>query len=170
MPFPEFGSWAVLIALTAVLGWASISDIRTRRIPNWTVLATLGLFLPWAFLHWGAWVGWALAAGAIALTIGVALYAMGVTGAGDAKLFAAVALFAGLGHLLALGVATALAGGLIAALSLASRPRRALTMFTLRGKGDFGRGIPYGVAIAVGGMLVVWNAMLALPVSGSGST
>ncbi len=170
MPFPEIGEWSVIIALTGVLGWASISDIRTRRIPNWTVLATIGLFLPWACVHWGAWVGWALASGAIALTIGVALYAMGVTGAGDAKLFAAVALFVGLGHLLALSVATALVGGLIAVVSLASRPKRALTMFTLRGEGDFGRGIPYGVAIAVGAMLIVWNGLLGLPVATSGPT
>jgi hypothetical protein len=35
-------------------------------------------------------------------------------------------------------------------------------MFTLRGEGDFGRGIPYGVAIAIAGVLVVWGALLNL--------
>jgi prepilin peptidase CpaA len=170
MPYPDLVLWAVAIALTAVLGWASISDIRTRRIPNWTVLTTIGLFLPWALLHWGLWAGWALAAGAIALAAGVALYALGVTGAGDAKLFGAVALFAGLGHLLALAVAIALVGGLIAVVSLASRPRRALVMLTLRGKGDFGRGIPYGVAIATGGLLIVWDGLLRIPIPISGLT
>jgi hypothetical protein len=29
------------------------------------------------------------------------------------------------------------------------RPVRALVMFQMRGKGDFGRGVPYGVAIAI---------------------
>jgi prepilin peptidase CpaA len=170
MPSHELGSWAVAIALTAVLGWASISDIRARRIPNWTVLVTIGLFVPWALLHWGPWAAWALVAGGIALVVGVALYAMGVTGAGDAKLFAAVALFAGLGHLAALALATALVGGLIAVVSLASRPRRALMIFTFRGKGDFGRGIPYGVAIAIAALLVVWQGLLNLPIPISGFT
>jgi hypothetical protein len=35
-------------------------------------------------------------------------------------------------------------------------------MFTLRGKGDFGDGIAYGVAIAIGGAVVVWGALLGL--------
>jgi prepilin peptidase CpaA len=160
MPFLEVGRWTVVVALTALLVWASISDIRTRRISNWNVLAIIVLFAPWALLHWNASTAWALVAGAIALAVGVALYALGVTGAGDAKLFAAVALFAGLGHLLALSVATALAGGAIAIASLVSRPRRALAMITLRGEGDYGPGIPYGVAIALGAVFVVWGNLL----------
>jgi len=164
MPFLEVGRWTVVVALTALLVWASISDIRTRRISNWNVLAIVVLFAPWALLHWNASAAWALVAGAIALAVGVALYAFGVTGAGDAKLFAAVALFAGLGHLLALSVATALAGGVIAIASLVSRPRRALAMITLRGKGDYGPGIPYGVAIALGAVFVVWGNLLHLTV------
>jgi hypothetical protein len=31
----------------------------------------------------------------------------------------------------------------------------------MRGKGDFGRGIPYGVAIAAGGVVVVWSQLIA---------
>ena len=38
-------------------------------------------------------------------------------------------------------------------------------MFTLKGRGDYGRGIPYGVAIAVGGLIAVWGGLTgALPV------
>ena len=162
MPLPELGRWVIAGLLTLALAWAAISDIRTRMIPNWTVLVVIGLFVPWAMLQWGSWDLLALTAGATALAIGIALYALGVVGAGDAKLFAAVALFAGWGHLLALGLATALVGGVIAIISLAARPRRALLMVTLRGKGDFGRGIPYGVAIAIAGALVVWAGLLNL--------
>lgn len=165
MRFHEMGEWGVAVAFTVLLGWAAVSDIRARTIPNWTVVAIVGLFLPWALLHWGAWAAWTLLAGAIALAIGVALYSFGVVGAGDAKLFAAVALFAGLGHLLTLGVWTALAGGLIALVSIASRPNRALVMVSLRGKGDFGRGVPYGVAIAAAGAVMVWAGLLSLPTS-----
>jgi prepilin signal peptidase PulO-like enzyme (type II secretory pathway) len=36
-------------------------------------------------------------------------------------------------------------------------------MFTLRGKGDFGKGVPYGVAIAIGAVVVLWSNLLGLP-------
>jgi hypothetical protein len=35
-------------------------------------------------------------------------------------------------------------------------------MLRLKGKGDFGRGVPYGVAIAAGAILVVWISVLDL--------
>jgi prepilin peptidase CpaA len=165
----DVARWAVAAAFTGVLFWAADSDVRHRKIPNRSVLAILALFIPWAVLHWGYWDAWALAAGALALTIGVGLYALRMVGAGDAKLFAAVALFAGLGHLLALGMATALAGGAVAIVSLVARPHRAMTMIILQGKGDFGRGIPYGVAIAMAGAAVVWVTLLELPMPLSGA-
>jgi len=160
MPFPEIATWTVATALTALLISASVSDFRRRQIPNAIVLAILVVFIPWAVLHWGAWAAWALLGGVISLAIGLVLYAMKLLGGGDAKLFAAVALFAGLEHLLALAAATALVGGAIAVVSLALQPRRALSMFILRGKGDFGRGIPYGVAISLAATLIVWAGIL----------
>jgi prepilin peptidase CpaA len=166
MPLIEVGRWFVAVLLTGLTGWAAISDIRVRKIPNQVVLAILVLAIPWLMfgtLHWSLW---ALAAGAIALAVSFFLYSLGVVGAGDSKLFGAVALFVGLDHLWLLAVATALVGGLIAATSLAARPRRALVMFTMKGKGDFGRGIPYGVAIAAGALIVVWGVLLHLPLPG----
>jgi prepilin peptidase CpaA len=85
-----------------------------------------------------------------------------VIGAGDCKLFAATALFAGMAGLGLFTLATAFAGGAIALVSILTRPTRGLVMLQLRGKGDFGRGIPYGVAIAVGGAAVVWAPLLGL--------
>jgi prepilin peptidase CpaA len=64
-----------------------------------------------------------------------------------------------------LAVITAVTGGLIAVISLASRPTRALVMIQVGGKGDFGRGVPYGVAIAAGALVVIaerlagWTAL-----------
>jgi prepilin peptidase CpaA len=149
-------------ALTGLLTWAAISDIRDRKIPNLAVLAVLALFIPWTLTGQPAALGGALAAGGIGLAVCYGLYAVSIIGAGDAKLFAAVALFAGLGYLPTLALATVLAGGAIAAVSIATRPRRALVMLNLRGKGDFGRGIPYGVAIAIGGTFVQWGRLLHL--------
>jgi prepilin peptidase CpaA len=165
MPLAEIARWAVAALFTAVLAWAAVSDIRVRKIPNGSVLALLALFAPWALLNTGPWVLWALAGGFIALAVSVGLYAAGIVGAGDSKMFAAVALFAGLTELPRLALVTALAGGVIAAISVASRPNRALVMLTLRGKGDFGRGIPYGVAIAIAGATLIWARLLGVPLT-----
>lgn len=134
-----------------------MSDVRYRRIPNWTVLAVMGLFAAWAVANGGAGVLSALEAAGIALLVSIVLYSLKIMGAGDSKLFTAIALFAGMSHLPLLVVATTLSGGAVALVSLATRPRRALAMFTLSGKGDWGRGVPYGVAIAVGGAVIMWG-------------
>lgn len=160
MPLPELARWALTLLFTAALAIAAVTDVRERKIPNWTVLAILVLALPWLALHPLVWDGWALLAGAIAFGATFALYSLGVVGAGDSKLFTAAALFPGLGQLPTFAFAVALVGGLIALFSLLTRPTRALVMLNLRGKGDFGPGIPYGVAIAAGAILVMWGSLL----------
>jgi prepilin peptidase CpaA len=152
----------VAAASSLVLAVAAFSDVRNRRIPNWTVLVLIGLSVVLMALGGGHSLGSTLAAAGLALATTVALYAFNIIGAGDSKLFTAVALFAGLGYLPLLVVATTLAGGLIALISIASRPQRALAMFTLRGKGDWGRGVPYGLAIALGGLIVMWAPQMNL--------
>jgi prepilin peptidase CpaA len=147
--------WSIIFLLSVLLVIASVSDIRHRRIPNWSVLAIGGLFAPWAIFVSTASVLSSLAAGLVALMIGVILYGFRVVGAGDSKLLAVVALFAGMDHLLQLLVLIALVGGVIALISMISRPTRAMVMLHMRGKGEFGRGIPYGVAIAVAAICIV---------------
>ena len=162
MALVDVARLVVAAALSCVLALAAVSDVRRRRIPNWTVLAVIGLFVVWAAC--GAWTGAisAVEAAGVAFVVSVGLYACKVLGAGDSKLFTAVALFAGVGYLPLLIVATTLTGGVIALVSLAARPRRALVMFTMRGKGDWGRGVPYGVAIAIGGAIITWAPMAGL--------
>ncbi len=166
MPLHDVLRLVITLAVTGVLAWAAISDVRNRTIPNLTVLVVLGLFVAWVAVNRGMGLVSALEAAAIAFVVTVALYGFKIMGAGDAKLFSAVALFGGLEHLPTLALATALTGGAMAAVSIASRPRRALVMLALRGKGDFGRGIPYGVAIAAGGALTIWvvaSTLMVLP-------
>lgn len=158
----DIARYGVSVALTGALLWAGVSDALTRRIPNASVVAVLALFTVWTFLNPLTHLTGALLAGVMAFIVFYALYAFRILGAGDAKLFSAVALFAGLTYLGSLSVATVLAGGAMAVVTLASRPRRALVMFNLRGRGDFGRGIPYGCAIAFGGIVVHWGRMLGL--------
>lgn len=153
----------VAIVLTALLFWASFSDVRVRRVPNACILAIIGLFvLQTIALHPGPALS-GLYAALLSLAICYGLYAFSIVGAGDAKLFASVALLIGLADLGSFALATVFAGGVMALISLASRPRRALAMLQLRGKGDFGRGIPYGVAITVGALVVVWQPFYRSP-------
>lgn len=162
MPGPESIRWGLAALLSLVLLWAAASDVINRRIPNRSVLAVLLIFVAWALIGGRETATSGLIAAAIAFAAGYLLYAFRVMGAGDVKLFAAVALFAGLGQLSMFALATVLSGGVMAAVSLATRPRRALVMWSLRGRGDYGRGIPYGVAIALGGAFVLWGALFGL--------
>lgn len=162
MPLIEIARFAVAIAVSGVLVWASVSDIRDRKIPNASVLAVLALFLVSVAIERGAGLGSELAAGAIAFAVGFALYWFNIVGAGDSKLFAAVGLFAGLSHLMAFAFATAIAGGLVAVVFAIAQPRRALVMLQLKGQGDFGRGIPYGIAISMAGLLILWGPRLGV--------
>lgn len=150
---------ALATLLTAVLAWAALTDIRRRQIPNGAVLAVLVLFVAWALAGQAALAS-ALAAGAIALVAGFLLAQFAVMGAGDAKLFAALALFTGLAGLPALTIATTAIGGVLAVGALISRPTRTLAALQMRGAGDLGRGVPYGVAIAAAACLMLWSRLL----------
>lgn len=162
MPIAEISQYVIAAAFCGVAAWIAISDARHRRIPNLAVLALLALFLPWCFLAGGVHLGPALAAAGIALAVTMALWLTKIIGAGDSKMFVAVALFMGLDNLAAVALLTVLIGGVMALASFASRPQRALAMITLRGRGDWGRGIPYGVAIALAGAIGIWSVLLGL--------
>jgi len=169
MPLPEVFRYLIAAVLTGVLIWAAASDVRDRRIPNRAVLSVLGLFVLWTAANGGAGLLSAVVAGAIAFAVGYGLYVFKIVGAGDAKLFSALALFAGLSHLPLFALATVWTGGLMALASLAASPRRAIVMLAMRGQGDHGRGIPYGVAIGIGGAIVLWgylSGLLPLTVQG----
>lgn len=161
MPLVLIGAYALLLVVAAVF------DFFQRRIPNWTVVALVLLFIPFAWLGltpagWGS----SLAAFAIALLGSSTLYLLGWLGAGDSKLFSVAALFAGLGNLLLLFVATALAGGLYALAVLFIRPKSVLRGMTAKGRAEAQTkryGIPYGVAIAAGALVTAYLTHLSAP-------
>lgn len=155
MPAAEILRWSVILLLSILLLVVSISDVRDRRIPNWSVLAVAALFVPWIFVGGQVSVISSLEAAAISFAVSFTLYFFRVVGAGDSKLLTVTALFAGMAGLPKFLFFVALAGGAIAAISLLSRPSRAAVMFHMRGKGDFGRGVPYGVAIAIATIAVI---------------
>jgi prepilin peptidase CpaA len=159
MPVEDLLRIVVACLAGATLVWGGLNDIRTRKIPNLSILVLLGLFIPWTALDFGAATVSGLEAGALVFVVTVALYAFRIFGAGDSKMFSAAALFMGMGYLPYFLLVTALAGGVFALLALAARPQRALVMFASRGRGDFGAGVPYGAAIALGGVFTLWSML-----------
>jgi prepilin peptidase CpaA len=165
MPFLDAAHWALTAAFAGLLAWAAVSDVVSRRIPNLAVLALIGLFGLWTLAGAPATLGSAIAAAAIGFVVGFGFYLFNIMGAGDVKLFAATALYMGLAYLPMFALATVLAGGLMAAVSLLARPRRTAVMIALRGRGDHGRGIPYGVAISIGGLMTLSAAAAGIELS-----
>ena len=149
----DLPSLLVAAALGVILVWAAYSDYRNRRIPNLAVLIALVLFGPWTYFHHFQGLVPALLTGAGMLVATFVLYNLKIFGAGDAKLISVLALFTGLDHLMAFLVTTALAGGVLAVVGLLLNPRRALSARS--GGGIASRGVPYGVAIAIGGAVTI---------------
>jgi len=151
----------VLFAVPALLALAAGWDLASFTIPNVLSLVLIALFA--AFVATAgmplAAVGWHGLAGAVGLLVGFTLFAFGFVGGGDAKLFAGVALWLGFGSLLDFALAASLFGGglALALLSLRSIPLPA----TLAGQSwlirlhDEKSGIPYGVALSAGALVVL---------------
>jgi len=145
-----------LLFLTALigclaLGAAALSDLVRFTIPNplalllaVTAIAMLGLRQ--VGLH--GWL-WHLGLALVVLAVGALLVAVKAWGAGDAKLLAAAALWAGPNGMAELVLWTVLAGGALALLLLFFR--RVIQGRSLKVL-QSGQAVPYGLAIAVGGV------------------
>lgn len=145
------------LLLIAAAGW----DIASFTIPNFLTAALTVLFAVFAVaagLSWAA-IGWHLLAGAIGLTIGFILFALGYVGGGDAKLFAAVALWLGFGDLLPYALIASAFGGVLTLAILMAR-KWLIPVWMLRYNWvlklhDSKSGIPYGVALAAGAFFLL---------------
>lgn len=87
---------AALAAMIPLIAYIIRSDLKELRIPNWSVLAVVGVFVVTGL--WGLPLEsflWRLAAGVIALLLGFGLYALASAkvGGGDLKLIAALVPF-----------------------------------------------------------------------------
>jgi len=152
----------VLFVLPALLALAAGWDIASYTIPNALPLAVLAAFVVFAAAAGFSGAAFAshLAAGAVGLTAGFALFAAGVVGGGDAKLFAATAMWFGFGDLVSYVLAASvLGGGLTVGLLMMRQlplPQALVRQPWLVRLHDSRAGIPYGAALAAG-------ALLALP-------
>ncbi len=156
------------IIVSILLGIAAHTDIRARIIPNiiTAAVATAGL------LHAGV-EGFLFSAGHLALVGGlfavcVGLFAAGAIGGGDAKLVPAVALGLPVASWPAFLFVMAIAGGMVALVMLlrermggrrSAGARTGVETAALAANpaaAELRGGVPYGVAIAAGGLVALW--------------
>jgi prepilin peptidase CpaA len=151
---------ARLLLFPALMAFAAASDLFTMTISNRVSLALLGGFFGLAvlsgmglhdmLLHVGA--------GAAVLVVAFACFAFGWIGGGDAKVAAGVALWFGFGHMLDFLVYASLFGGALTLLLLQFRqwplPYPLTSQSWLLRLHDRESGIPYGIALAIGALMI----------------
>ena len=119
-----------LVVLVVVI--ASVSDFRTRRVPNWLTFSgvVLGIAIN-AFLYElpGLWLS--LKGLGSALLIYFPLFALRGLGAGDVKLMAAVGAIVGPANWLGVLILTAIFGGVSAIILVAFRHRLKETFYNI---------------------------------------
>ena len=141
-------------ALALILLWAAVVDIRTRTIANGLNLA-IALMAPlfWWAMGVDLWPDAAIRVGTAAvvfLLLALAFY-IGAMGGGDVKLAAALALWFAPGDTVLLIVLMSLAGGLLTVIVLVEHKLK---------KNQGRPEVPYGVAIAFGGLWLLAQRFL----------
>jgi prepilin peptidase CpaA len=157
---PVMLSIPALFVFPILMAYAASSDLLTMRIANWLVLA---LTVAWVGLSLVAQLSWtemglSLAGAGVVLIVAFVFFAFGWIGGGDAKLVAVTSLWVGFGFMLPYLVYAALLGGGLTLVILAVRryplPTRLARIKWIDRLHDTRSGVPYGIALAIAGMLV----------------
>jgi prepilin peptidase CpaA len=151
---------ARLLLFPALMAFAAASDLFTMTISNRVSLALAAGFLALALLSGMGLYDLLshLGAGAVVLAVAFACFAMGWVGGGDAKVAAGAALWFGFGHLMNYLLYASLFGGALTLLLLQFRQwplpypfAGQAWLLKLHAKDS---GIPYGIALAIGALMV----------------
>jgi prepilin peptidase CpaA len=151
---------ARLMFFPALMAFAAASDLFTMTISNRVSLALAAGFLALAFASGMAPydILMHLAAGSLVLVAAFACFAFGWIGGGDAKVAAGAALWFGFAHLLNYLVYASLFGGALTLIML--QFRQWPLPYALAGQSWLLKlhakesGIPYGIALAVGALMI----------------
>jgi prepilin peptidase CpaA len=163
---------ATLVLFPALMVFAAFSDLFTMTISNrisialvaafFILAAALGVPLKEIGLH--------AACGLFVLLLTFLFFSRGWVGGGDAKLAAATALWLGFDHVADYGLYAALIGGGLTLLILVAR-RWPLPGFLMNQKWiarlhDRQNGVPYGIALAVAGLILYPETRIWLSAAG----
>jgi prepilin peptidase CpaA len=149
----------LLTVFPASMAFAASMDLFTFTVPNRIAIVLIlgfALLAPMVGLGWPD-IGWHVLAASGALVIGFTLFAFGWIGGGDAKLFAASALWLGPELLLSYCLVASLLGGGLTLLLLQMRsvplPASLAGQDWLARLHDKKQGVPYGIALAASGLI-----------------
>ncbi len=154
----------IFVGLMLVASW---SDMTSMTIPNWISLALLGSFFviaPFVIDSWAEF-GQHILVGLVCFIIGVGMFALGWMGGGDAKLFAATAIWWVWSDLLLYLFFTAVAGGVLALFLIMGRkffPAAILTTDWMYRLFKDEKKMPYGLALAFGAIMTLPKSAIFL--------
>jgi prepilin peptidase CpaA len=151
---------ARLLLFPALMAFAAASDLFTMTISNRVSLALAAGFLALAVLSGmgPTDILFHIGAGAVVLVVAFLCFAMGWVGGGDAKIAAAAALWFGFAHLMNYLLYASLFGGALTLLLI--QFRQWPLPYALAGQTWLLRlhakesGIPYGIALAIGALMI----------------
>lgn len=154
-----------LLLATITVSIALVSDLRSRRIPNWLTLGGFLLGMATNLLVLGPdGLLVALSGAGLGFLLLFPFYLLRGVGAGDVKLLAAVGSLLGPQMLLAAAAYGALVGGLMSLIILARRGRLGFALHQLfvmhTMPTQSGAKAPYAVAIASGTYLAAGTSVL----------
>ena len=151
---------ATLLLFPALMTFAAFSDLFTMTISNRVSIALVFAFFCLALalrVPLGD-IGQHILCGAVVLTLTFLLFSFHWIGGGDAKLAAATALWLGFDHLLDYGIYAALLGGALTIGILLLRqwplPSALVTHGWIARLHNRDNGVPYGIALAIAGLLL----------------
>ncbi len=161
--------YGLLIALAIALVFAAVSDIRRRQIDNWlTAAIALGAPVFWWASEMTLWpdIAWQFGFALLATSVLIGIYAIGykmgvlILGGGDVKLLAALSLWLMPMDYMQLLLIMATVGGIIAVGFVVRR-----VVLKPRTPGV----LPYGVAIAFGGLWIIYFNLVPQAALAAGS-
>jgi prepilin peptidase CpaA len=164
----------IFVVFPFCMVFAAVSDLLSMTIANRVsvvLIVAFAIVAPLTGMDWTSY-GWHFAAAGMVLAVTFLMFAVGGMGGGDAKLMAATALWMGFNfNLLSYLVTSAFVGGLLtlAILSYRKSPLADMTgsnMF-LRHFANPAVGVPYGVALGLGGLISYPDSPLVLWAIGS---
>jgi prepilin peptidase CpaA len=159
----------IFVVFPFCMVYAAVSDMLSMTIANRVsgiLLLTFAMAAALTGMDWPAFA-WHLAAGGVVLMGAFAPFALGGIEGGDAKLLASTAVWMGFGHQLMfyLLVSTVLGG--VLTLCLLSYRNSPLSVHTgrnlfLRHLANDKAGVPYGIALGIGGLLAYPGSSLMI--------
>jgi prepilin peptidase CpaA len=164
IPSPSLTVDLILLATALTLAWAAIGDAMTYRIPNILPALVVGGFAATAWFEPASFLVGGLLTSFAVFAVGALLFARRLMGGGDVKLLAATSLWCGPEQLTLFALVTAVTAVTLALLMM-SPLGRLMPAPPTRLAGGAGAAtrqpMPFGVAVAAGGLWVLGHYALA---------